>query len=329
MLYFTDFQGATSLLIPKDGESILYVYGVNYEGARAYAKNCKVELVERGQDALKKTAKEVERQKLRKLAFDTMTTQAHQKFKKTLKKTTKLKAKSEFVWKLRRTKEAGEIKNIREAARLTVEGMKTANETIRPGMREREIGAEIEYTMRKLGSYGVPFNTIVSSGPHSAFPHGGCGERKLKNGELVIVDIGATYKNYRADMSRTFTVGRASARQERLFSIVEKAQDAAFKKILEGTKASKVDATARDIIEEEGYGKSFPHGLGHGVGLDVHEKPVLNPTSKDVLEAGDVVTDEPGIYIVDFGGVRIEDTVLVKKDNPERLTKGLYFLEKS
>ena len=207
--------------------------------------------------------------------------------------------------------------------------MQTACETIKAGRREYEIAAEIEYTMRLHGSYGTAFDTIVASGPHSAYPHGGCGERKLKNGDLVVVDIGATYKNYRADMTRTFVVGKLSTKQEKVYTVVRRAQEKAFQKIRDGAKASEADAAARNLIERAGYGEYFVHGLGHGVGLEVHEQPVLNSTSKDVLKAGNVVTDEPGIYIVGFGGFRIEDTVLVKKDKSERLTAGLYVLKKS
>lgn len=128
-------------------------------------------------------------------------------------------------------------------------------------------------------------------------------------------------------MSRTFIAGRATQKQERLFSIVKMAQDAAFHKMADGIKASKIDAVARSVIKEAGYERGFVHGLGHGVGLEIHEQPVLNPTSKDVLRARNVVTDEPGVYIVGLGGVRIEDTVLVNKANAERLTHGFYFLQ--
>ena len=329
MLYLTDFLGAAALLAPIEGENVLFVYSVNYEAAKTEAKNCRVELIKRGEDLIKKLAEHVRNLKLKKLGFDTMSVLTYQKFSKILKHTTRLEAKSEYVWHLRRVKDGGELRKMRKAAELTVQGMQTAYEAIKTGLREYEIAAEIEYTMRAHGSYGVAFDTIVASGPRSAYPSGGCGERKLKNGDLVVVDIGATYKNYRGDMTRTFVVGKPSSKQKKIYAIVKTAQEKAFQKIRNGAKAAEPDVVARGIIERAGYIEYFVHGLGHGIGLEVHEQPVLNPTSKDVLKAGNVVTDEPGIYIVGLGGFRIEDTVLVKKDKAERLTEGLYVLKKS
>lgn len=326
MLYFSDFLGATALLVPSSDESILYVYDVNYEGAKTEAKNCRVEKVKHGEELFKKVSEQVEDLKLKKIGFDTMNLEMYQKVKKALKNT-KLKAKSEYVWNLRRVKSNDELEKMRKAAGLTMLGMQTACETLRPGLHEYQVAAEIEYAMRINGSSGVAFATIVASGPHSAYPHGGRGEREIKDGDVVVVDIGATYKNYRGDMTRTFVIGRPSAKQEKIYNIVKKAQEEAFQKIRDGVKASEPDAVARDVIKNAGYGKYFVHGVGHGVGLEVHELPILSSMSKDVLKAGNVVTDEPGVYIVNFGGFRIEDTVLVQKDNAERLTKGLYTLQ--
>ncbi len=334
ILYFTgllgaaDSLGSVALLVPSEEESSLYVYGVNYEWVKAEAKHSRVEMVKRGEDLVEKVAEQVRNQKLEKLGFDTMNVLTHQKLVKALKGTTKLEAKSEYVSNLRRVKDEDELRRIRKAAELTVEGMQKAYETIKSGLREYEIAAEIEYAMRTRGSYGTAFETIVVSGPRSAYPHGGCSERKLRNGDLVVVDFGATYENYRADMTRTFAVGKPSAKREKIYGVVKRAQDGAFQKIRSGVKASEPDTVARIIIDKAGYGDCFVHGLGHGVGLEVHEQPTLNSTSKDVLTAGNVVTDEPGIYLVGFGGFRIEDTVLVCKTKAERLTKGFYVLKK-
>jgi Xaa-Pro aminopeptidase len=327
MLYLTDFLGAAAMLIPRDGESTLFVYGVNYEGAKDSAKNCSVELVKRGEEAFKKLAEQAKSLKLKKLYFDTMSYQIYQKLKKNLQKEVTLEEKPDHIWKLRRVKDSEELNRMRKAADFTVEGMKRGYEVAKPGRREIEVAAEIEYEMRKHGSYGVAFETIVASGPYSAFPHGGCGERKLNTGDLVVIDIGASYKNYRSDMTRTIVIGKSSQKQKKIYKIVKDAQEAAYQSICEGVEAKIPDAEARDIIGKAGYGDNFVHGLGHGVGLEVHEQPVLNTTSKDVLEAGNVVTDEPGVYIVGFGGFRIEDTVLVKKERSERLTNGAYVLD--
>lgn len=333
LLYLTELLGAADslgaavMLVPREGESVLHIYGVSYEWARAEAKNCKVELVKRGEDLTKKVAEQIRSQKLRKLGFDVMSIQMHKKLSASLKRDAKLEDKGELVWNLRRVKDADELKRMRKAAELTVKGMQTAHETIKAGLREYEVAAEIEYAMRTRGSYGVAFDTIVVSGPCSAYPHGGCGERKLRNGDIVVVDIGAVYKNYRGDMTRTLVVGKPSAKQEKIHAAVKEAQEKAFQKIREGAKASEVNRVARLLIDKAGYGEYFVHGLGHGIGLEVHEQPTLNSTSKDVLKAGNVVTDEPGIYLVGFGGFRIEDTVLVKRGGAERLTDGFHVLK--
>lgn len=325
MLYFTGFLGAARLLISSQGESILYVYGVNYEAAREMAKNCKVELVKRGEDADKKAVKAVKRFRLKDLGFDMLDVSTFSKLKKNLKGLG-FKPNSQMVWELRKVKDETEIGYIRKAAQITDCGVKKAAEVIKPGMREYEVAAEVEYAMRRLGSEGTAFDTIVASGPKSAYPHGGCTNKKIRKGELIQFDIGARYQGYSADSTRTFLVGKPTPKQEKIYDVVREAQEKAFQEIRNGAKARQVDAASRQIIKKHGFGEYFVHGLGHGVGLAVHEPPTLNSASKDILKTGNVVTDEPGIYVVGYGGVRIEDTVLVKRDGAERLTTAPYDL---
>ncbi len=204
--------------------------------------------------------------------------------------------------------------------------MRVAFETIKPGIKEKEVAAEVEYAMRKKGSDGTGFDTIIASGANSAFPHGSCSNRIIREGDLVVVDLGATYEFYRSDMTRTFTAGKPSEKQRKIYETVKLAHQKAFEAIKPNISAREVDAAARQVIEAAGYGEFFVHNLGHGVGLEVHEAPILSPDSKDMLAAGNVVTDEPGIYLPGYGGVRIEDTVLVTKDGAEKLTIGLYTL---
>ncbi|NIR86138.1 aminopeptidase P family protein [Candidatus Bathyarchaeota archaeon] len=326
ILYFTNFLGATRLIVPKEGENLLYVYGVNYEDAKETASNCRVELVKRGEDADKRVASEVKDLKLGRVGFDTLNASSYLKLVKNLKGI-KLKDKGKLVWKLRRVKDETELRHMRRAAELTSEGMKAAFETIRPGLREYEVAAEIEYAMRRRGSWGVAFDTTVASGVRSAYPHGGCTDRKIRKGDLVVLDLGAKYQNYQSDLTRTVTAGEPSSKQVRIHEVVREAQDRAFQSLRAGVKASDVDAVARGLIEKEGYGEYFVHSLGHGIGLNVHEPPTLNPETEEKLKVGNVVTLEPGIYIVKFGGVRIEDTVLVRKGGAERLTDVSYFLK--
>jgi Xaa-Pro aminopeptidase len=326
MLYLTGFLGAAMMLIPAEKETVLYVKSTNYGAAKDKVRNCRVEQVKVGENLPSKVAKQVNDKKLKKLAFDTMSFTTHQKLSKSINVEAKLEPKSRYIWQLRTVKDVDELQRIRKAAKLTVKGMEAAFEIIKAGLPEYEVAAEIEYAMRTSGSYGTAFDTIVASGPRSAYPHGGCGEKKLERGDLVVVDIGAVYKNYRSDMTRTFVVGNSSTKQRRMFEVVKDAQETAFQMMRDSVKAAESDSVARKIIGEAGYGEYFIHGLGHGIGLETHEQPYLNSNSKDVLKEGYVVTDEPGIYLDGLGGVRIEDTVLVKEKRAERLTDGLYVL---
>ena len=325
ILYFTGFLGAHRLLVPDNGDGMLYVYGTNYEAAKKMTQNCTVELLKRDEDVDKRLATKTRKLKLKNIGFDSLEVSAHNKLKKALAGI-KLTSANQLIWDLRKVKDAFEIACIREAAELTDVAARKVAEVLKPGVREYEVAAEAEYAMRKLGSEGPPptFDTIVASGPRSAFPHGGCTRKRVRKGELIQFDVGARCHGYAADLTRTFLIGKPTPKQKKIYEIVKEAQEKAFQTIRHGVKAKQVDATARALIKKHGFGLNFPHGLGHGVGLEVHEPPTLNTVSKDILKAGNVVTDEPGIYILGYGGVRIEDTVLVKKDGAERLTKAPY-----
>jgi len=327
MLYFAGFPGAACLFIPKSGESTIYVYSVNYEQAKAEGKGFKVELVERDENPMAEIAKHAKALRIKKLAVDTLNLENYRNLSKELRGKTKLKAQNNLVWGLRKVKDEEEIEFMRKAGELTSEAMKVAYEVIKPGVKEYEVAAEIEYAMRRKGSYGTAFETIVASGTRSAFPHGGCTDRQIRGGDLVVVDIGATYQLYRSDMTRTLVAEKSSEKQKKLYEIVKTAQEKAFQAIKPKAEAKEIDSIARKVVEEAGYGEYFVHGLGHGVGLEVHEPPTLNQESKDRLAIGNVVTNEPGIYIIGFGGIRIEDTVLVKKQRAEKFTNGAYTLE--
>lgn len=327
LLYFTGFLGTNCLLIPKKGESTLHVYSVNYEQAKAKGKGFRVELVKRNENLMEKIAKQVKTLKIHKLAVDMLSYENYRNLVKNLRGTTKLKLQGNLVWDLRKVKDEEELELMRKAGEYTSEGMKVTYEIVRPGIKEYEVAAEIEYAMRKCGCWGTAFETIVASGTRSAFPHGGCMDKKIQKGDLVVVDIGAAYHHYRSDMTRTLVAGKPSEKQKKIYEIVKQAQEKACQAVRPKVKAKDIDAVARKTIENAGYGKYFVHGLGHGVGLEVHEPPTLNQESKDKLMIGNVVTIEPGIYLVGFGGFRIEDSVVVCKGKAEKLTKGPYTLE--
>jgi Xaa-Pro aminopeptidase len=326
LVYLAGFRGASALLVPRDGESVLYVYGVNYEMAKAESAGLRVELIKRGENLTEKIAKQAIDCGVNQLTVDSLGITGWQSLAKSLGNEKKLAVDNGIVQELRKVKDEKEVKLLRKAAELTSLGMKVAYETVKAGLKEYEAAAEIEYAMRKKGSGGTAFETIVASGACSAFPHGGCSDRVIRNGDLVVVDIGAAYKGYCSDMTRTLAAGKASEKQKRLYEIVKRAQDRAFEALKPGAKARDVDAAARQTIADAGYSEYFVHGLGHGVGLEVHEPPTLSPDSEDVLAAGNVVTVEPGVYLVGYGGIRIEDTVLVGESGGKKLTSGPYTL---
>jgi Xaa-Pro aminopeptidase len=327
LYYFTGAPGAYCLLIPRKGESIVFVYGVNYEGVKAEAKGVKVELLKAGEKLGEKFAPFFMSSKVETLGVDSVTHDFYSMLAKSLRGKARLKARSDLVSKLRRVKDENELALMRKAGVITSAGMQAARESIRPGVTEVEVAAEIEYAMRKKGGWGTGFETIVASGIRSAFPHGGCENRKIRENDLIVVDIGSLYEYYHSDMTRTFVAGTPSEKQEKLFQIVKTAHERAYQAIKAGVKGKNVDHAARKAIEDASYGKYFVHGLGHGVGLEIHEAPSLSASSKDTLIACEVVTDEPGIYFPGFGGIRIEDTVLVQKGKGEKLTKGPYTLK--
>ena len=326
LTYFTNFTGAAALLIPEQGESILYVSPVNFEQAKAETNGLTVELLKRGENLTEKIADHTSRERLTKLAVDSVSIEFWLALGKAVGGEERLEPAGGFIRDLRKVKDQQEIQLIREACNLTNIGMKVATETIRPGIKEKDVAAEVEYAMRKKGSDGTAFETIIASGMSSAFPHGSCSDRTIQDGDLVVVDLGATYKFYRSDMTRTFVAGKASEKQRKIYQTVKLAQQEAFETIKPDISAKDVDAAARKVIEEAGFGEYFVHNLGHGVGLEVHEAPILSPDSKEIFASGNVVTDEPGIYLPGYGGVRIEDTVLITEDGAEKLTIGPYGL---
>lgn len=221
----------------------------------------------------------------------------------------------------REIKTAEEINIIKESVKIAEEALKLTLPKIKIGAIEREIAAELEYQMRKLGASKASFDIIVASNERSALPHGVASEKKIEEGFLVI-DYGCFYKGYASDITRTFYVGENPSKKHlEIYDIVKKANEMAIKSIKPGMTTHELDAIARDYIKENGYGEYFGHGLGHGIGLQIHEYPWVSFKSEDkILKEGMVITIEPGIYIPGFGGVRIEDDVAITKDGYEVLT---------
>ncbi|MDO8578837.1 MAG: aminopeptidase P family protein [Dehalococcoidales bacterium] len=225
---------------------------------------------------------------------------------------------------IRMVKEPEEIEFMSSAAGIADKAVEHARKVIHAGLKEKELAWEIEKFMRESGSQSLPFEVIVASGPNAALPHARPSERRIGNNEPVVIDIGARIHGYCSDLTRTICLEEPNGgdpKFKQVYAIVLKAQSAAITGITKGTTGRDADALARKIIEDAGYGKAFGHSLGHGVGLDEHEQPCLGPNSKDVLTDNMVFTVEPGIYLSGWGGIRIEDLVVLENGKIRPLSK--------
>lgn len=229
----------------------------------------------------------------------------------------------EILTAMRMQKDEQELQHIRDSQKITDGSFEHILSFIKPGVRETDLAVEIEYYMKKHGAQKVSFDLIVVSGEKTSLPHGVPGNRAVKTGDFVTMDIGAVYDGYCSDMTRTVAVGNISDEQKRLYDTVLKAQLEAEKIIRAGMVCRDVDKAARDIIEKDaGYEGCFGHGLGHSVGLEIHEEPRFSPACGTVLKEGMVMTVEPGVYLEGRFGARIEDMVAVTADGCENLTKS-------
>jgi Xaa-Pro aminopeptidase len=221
---------------------------------------------------------------------------------------------------LRRRKDPGEVARMQAAAAIADAALAAMRHRLGERPTEREFAMELDWTMRRLGADDVSFETICASGPNGAKPHARPGTRHIDDGDLVVLDFGALVDGYHSDMTRSFAIGEVDDTRRRMLEVVAAAQQAGVETVAAGVDCAGVDAVCRQIIEDAGWGDAFVHSTGHGVGLDIHEQPRVAATSEETLETGWVVTVEPGVYLPEHGGVRIEDTVLVTDDGCRPLT---------
>lgn len=224
--------------------------------------------------------------------------------------------------KLRQVKTPAEVMAIRKACRITADAFRAILPKIREGITEKELQIELDFTMLKLGADTQSFSTIIASGENGSLPHAIPGSRPIRKGDMITMDFGARVGNYCADMTRTVALGQPSEEMRRIYETVLRAQTMCEDALMAGKKCSDIDKLARDYIDARGYAGRFGHGLGHSVGIDIHEEPRLSQTCHDILQAGVVITVEPGVYVPGLGGVRIEDTCLVKEHGCEALTEA-------
>jgi Xaa-Pro aminopeptidase len=221
---------------------------------------------------------------------------------------------------LRAVKEAAEIERLREAIRIASESFLKTAARIKPGVRETAVAESLETQFRRRGGEKVSFDTIVASGPRAALPHGIASEKRMAAGETVVIDFGTRFRGYHSDETKTVILRTPDGRAKRIYQTVRRAQARAIAAIRPGVPGREIDAAARNVIQRAGYGNYFGHGTGHGVGLAVHEAPLISPRGRAPVEEGMVFTVEPGIYIPGWGGVRLEDMIRVTAKGCERLT---------
>ncbi len=232
---------------------------------------------------------------------------------------------SQLLPMLRRAKDSDEADLIKRAGMIASNAYRTVIAQVKEGMTEKEFDALLEYTVKKLGAEGGWGNHgfIVASGPRSALPHGVPTDRSFQKGDWVTVDFGAMVGGYLSDITRNFCLGKPDTRAREIEMVLLNAHKEAAIALKPGVSGKEIDGIARRIIADGGYGEYFTHGLGHGLGLEIHENPRLSPLSEDFLQVGDVTTVEPGIYIPGFGGMRIEDDYLITESGAERLSGNL------
>ena len=320
--YLSGFRSSAGMIVLTENKAVLLVDFRYFEKAKKTVQNMEVLLA----NNFFANAKELlETENIKKILPETdfINLDSFERMKKAFEgiEVSNDNSLSQTISSLRQIKSAEETKCIKKSQGITDNAFAHILNFIKAGVTEREIALELEFFMRKTGSEGVAFDTIAVSGKNSSLPHGVPTEKPLENGDFLTMDFGAVYNGYCSDMTRTVAVGYVTDEQQKVYDTVLKAQLSALKEIGPNKVCKEIDKIARDIINAE-YEGCFGHGLGHSVGLEIHENPALNTRDETLLKAGVIMTVEPGIYIPDKFGVRIEDMVLITDTSYENLTKS-------
>ena len=319
--YLTSFTGDDSYLLAGDGVEIIISDGRYIEQLEDECPGVDLAIRKPGTEIAAKVKTVVRKAGIRRLAVeaDSMTLALRDKLAEALPKV-ELLSTSGLVEQQREIKDRYEIQEIREAVRLAEKAFGVIRAGLCGEQTERQIAHELEHQIRRFGGVGCSFRPIVAVGARAALPHAVPGDQRVGDDPLLLLDWGATARLYMSDLTRVLVTARISPKLERIYGVVLKAQEAAIAAIRPGAVMSEVDAVARNVITEAGYGKQFGHGLGHGFGLEIHEAPRLAANQDRPLKAGMIVTVEPGIYVPKWGGVRIEDDILVTRGGHESLS---------
>jgi Xaa-Pro aminopeptidase len=318
--YLSGFTGSNGLLlVTPDSETLFTDPRYTIQAS----EECSIPVKTVAKGPLELAAIEtIRRKRLKRIGFEgsRMIYESYQRIKQALPLGGSLKPIGPVIEKLRMIKSDEEIAKIRRSVRTNSEAFESTVRSIRPGVSEMAIAAELEFKMRRLGAEKAAFETIVATGARTALPHAQPSQQKAGLNELLLIDMGSCQDGYMSDMTRMLFLGRPSGKVRTMYNAVLKAQLAAIDEVRPGITAGQVDRKARQVLESEGFGKQFVHSTGHGLGLEIHEPPRVGRKDATRLEAGMVITIEPGAYVRGFGGVRIEDTVLVTKTGCEVLT---------
>jgi Xaa-Pro dipeptidase len=316
--YYTGSIGGSYLLVSPEEEPLLLVSALDENVTRDQAQYCIVETYT-SYGLITRLAEILRSIHSRNIGFDGLPLKFLDSLGKRIPEAV-FKQNQEVIWEQRKVKDSAEIRLMTEAGKLADHAMEALSEELRIGVTEYQLAAKASFVMMREGAEAHAFEFTVGSGPRSAYPHASVTDRKIARGDLIVVDIGALHKGYCSDLTRTFIAGRPDEKKMKIYEIVHRSHDAAYDKMIMGASCKDVDSVSRRIIEKVGYGAYYIHSLGHGVGLEIHEPPSVSQRSLEKLEAGNVVSDEPGVYIHGEGGVRIEDTVLITVGGPKRLT---------
>lgn len=315
--YLTGFTGSSAFVIITPHQRVFFT-DFRYE-EQAAQEVAGYEIVIEKKDRPKVIAEFVRSAGIRTLGFET--TASYGFYRSLLRRGFRLKAVSNAVEDLRKIKDEDEVHMIRKAISRAERAFTDTKPHIRPGVSEKKLAGMMEESLKKYGCRSLPFDIIVASGPNSALPHAHPTERRIRPGDLVVIDWGGEAEGYCSDMTRTLLInGRSLSLKKEIYGIVLKANRAAVKAASGGVHTRAVDKAARDVVSAAGYGGQFGHGTGHGVGLEVHEQPRVSRLGREYVKAGMVFTIEPGIYLPGTGGVRIEDMVLAGKESCRELT---------
>jgi Xaa-Pro aminopeptidase len=316
--YLTGFTGSNGALLLTADRALLFT-DPRYATQAPQESDCEVK-VAKG-PLLKEVAKWTKRLQLRSLVFEQnrISFEDYGQLKEHAK-TLRLKPVAALVETLRAIKSEEEIAAIRKSVILNSAALEQSLRRFKPNMSEIDLAAEIEYRMRRLGAEAPAFETIVASGKRSALPHAHPTQARIQTDELLLIDMGATVAGYASDMTRTYAVGKLDEKRRRMYRAVLESQLAVLAAIKPGMTCASVDRVARNVLRDFGWEKLFIHSTGHGLGLEIHERPRVGRKDKTKLVTGMVITVEPGVYEEGFGGVRIEDTVVVTTNGCEVLT---------